>query len=120
MGDAMLQAPVALVDLELDAKTQAARFRQDGKPVRVLHLWVACRKAEDIAHQASVQPGPANEAAFGLDHEHQIGRVGLVAFTPDLALQVLGGAEFGHVMQVAEGDAAHARKSRVERVAVAR
>ena len=74
-------------------------------------------KAEDIAQKTPFGPGPADKAAFGLDHEHQVRRIGQVALAPDLALQVLGQTHLGHARKVAEADLGHGVSSCTDRVA---
>lgn len=93
------------------------RFGQHGQPVRMLDLRVARRETEDVAQQSSRDESAADQTSLGLDHHHQVRRIGQVALAPDRALEAFGGAELVHAGQVAEEHLGHAVKSCADSVA---
>ena len=86
----------------------------------MLHLRRAGWETKDIAHQPPVHEGAADQPALGLNDHHQIGGIGQVTIAPDGALQILGGAEFGHSGKIAEQGAGHAGRLSCDSVAVFR
>jgi len=72
------------------------------KPVRVLHMYLPRGKTEHVADKFVSREGAGNKAAFTLDHHHEIGRIFLVAFSPDGALQRLGGKKFAEAGEHAQ------------------
>ena len=86
----------------------------------MLDLGVAGGKGKDITDKSPIAESAGAKAAFGLNHHHQVCRVGGIVLTPDIILQVLGQAEFAHADQIADDQTTHAPNLRTSADTVAR